>query len=107
MRSLIAGNWKMNGLTGPSAALAQAIRTQAERQELACDLLVCPPFTQIAAVGRILEGSPVAWGGQDCHTEQQGAYTGDISAAMLRDLGASWVVLGHSERRGNHGETDE
>jgi triosephosphate isomerase len=70
-------------------------------------LLVCPPFTQIAAVARILSGCPVAVGGQDCHTEREGAHTGDISAAMLRDTGASWVILGHSERRQNHGETDE
>jgi triosephosphate isomerase (TIM) len=105
MRSLIAGNWKMNGLTAPSAALAEAIRAAADRP--ACDLLVCPPFTQLAAVARILSGCPVAVGGQDCHTEREGAHTGDISAAMLRDTGASWVILGHSERRQNHGETDE
>ena len=70
------------------------------------DLLVCPPATQIATVARLLAGSPIAVGGQDCHPESQGAHTGDISAPMLRDAGASHVILGHSERRQNHGETD-
>jgi triosephosphate isomerase len=103
MRQLIAGNWKMNGLTADSAALANALRGGAA----ACDLLVCPPATQLAAVAAVLAGSAVAVGGQDCHWEPSGAHTGDISAAMLRDAGASWVILGHSERRANHGEIDE
>jgi triosephosphate isomerase len=105
MRQLIAGNWKMNGLHAGAVTLAQGIRASA--QGLACELLVCPPFTVIAAVADALRGSPVAVGGQDCHIAQQGAHTGDVSAAMLRDAGATWVILGHSERRQNHGETDE
>ena len=104
MRQLIAGNWKMFGLTREAAAIATPLLAAGP---LGRDLLVCPPATQIAAVARILAGSPVAVGGQDCHTEVQGAHTGDISAAMLRDVGASHVILGHSERRQNHGETDE
>jgi triosephosphate isomerase (TIM) len=110
MRQLIAGNWKMHGLAADSAALAEGIKagtTRTGATGLACDLLVCPPFTQIAAVARILAGSPVAVGGQDCHAQGQGAHTGDISAAMLADAGATWVILGHSERRQNHGEIDE
>jgi triosephosphate isomerase len=109
MRPLIAGNWKMNGLTAPSAALAAAIRDGAGRDGVggACDLLVCPPFTQIGAVAAALAGSAVAVGGQDCAPDPDGAHTGDISAPMLRDAGASWVILGHSERRGDHAETDE
>ncbi|MBN9559619.1 MAG: triose-phosphate isomerase [Alphaproteobacteria bacterium] len=108
MRQLIAGNWKMHGLGADSAALAEGIKAGAARAGgLACDLLVCPPFTQIAAVARILAGSPVVVGGQDCHAQGQGAHTGDISAAMLADAGATWVILGHSERRQNHGEIDE
>jgi triosephosphate isomerase (TIM) len=120
MRQLIAGNWKMNGLTTQAAAIAGTLRDIAgvptggptgqparEPSGLACDLLVCPPFTQIAAVTRMLAGSAVAVGGQDCHPAPQGAHTGDISAPMLRDAGATWVILGHSERRQNHGETDE
>ena len=105
MRQLIAGNWKMNGLRSDAITLAQGVRAGA--QGMGSDLLVCPPFTVLEAVARALEGSTVAVGGQDCHTAQQGAHTGDVSAAMLRDAGATWVILGHSERRQNHGETDE
>jgi triosephosphate isomerase len=104
MRQLIAGNWKMHGLTAEAAALAGAVR--AGSAGLACDLLVCPPFTQIVPVAALLAGSAVAVGGQDCHAAAQGAHTGDVSAPMLRDAGAGWVILGHSERRQNHGETD-
>jgi len=103
MRQLIAGNWKMNGLTADAAAIAGPLR---DAGPLTCDLLVCPPFTLIATVAGILAGSSVAVGGQDCHTSEKGAHTGDISAAMLRDAGASWVILGHSERRGDHHEGD-
>ena len=103
MRQLIAGNWKMHGLTAEAAAIATPLL---DAGPLPRDLLVCPPATQIAAVARILAGSPVAVGGQDCHTETHGAHTGDISAPMLRDAGASFVILGHSERRQNHGESD-
>jgi triosephosphate isomerase len=108
MRQLIAGNWKMNGLTTQAGAIAGKLRDAAgPGRDLGCDLLICPPFTQIIAVAQVLAGKPVAVGGQDCHTAPQGAHTGDISAPMLRDAGASWVILGHSERRQNHGETDE
>jgi triosephosphate isomerase len=103
MRQLIAGNWKMNGTTAQAASLATGLRGGAH----GCDLLVCPPATQLAAVAGILAGSPVAVGGQDCHWEPNGACTGDISAPMLADAGASWVILGHSERRANYHETDE
>jgi triosephosphate isomerase len=104
MRQLIAGNWKMNGLLAEAGAIAGPLRDAAGG--LRCDLLVCPPFTQIMTVAHVLVGSPVAVGGQDCHTAPNGAHTGDISAPMLRDAGATWVILGHSERRQNHGETD-
>jgi triosephosphate isomerase len=104
MRQLIAGNWKMNGLLEEAAAIAGPLRHGADG--LGCDLLVCPPFTQIMSVAHILVGSAVAVGGQDCHVNQKGAHTGDISAAMLRDAGASWVILGHSERRQDHQESD-
>ncbi len=104
-RQLIAGNWKMNGSTAEAQALAQALVAAAGSG--AAELLVCPPFTQIAAVVRLLEGSAIAVGGQDCHMAPKGAHTGDISAPMLRDLGASHVILGHSERRQNHKELDE
>ena len=105
MPQLIAGNWKMHGLAADAVALASGVATGAAG--LACELLVCPPFVHIAAVAQALAGSAVAIGGQDCHQAKQGAHTGDISAPMLRDAGATWVILGHSERRQNHGETDE
>jgi triosephosphate isomerase len=101
---LIAGNWKMNGLTETAAQIAGRLRRGADG--LGCDLLVCPPATLIPTVAQILVGSPVAVGGQDCHAAPSGAHTGDISAAMLRDAGATWVILGHSERRADHGESD-
>ncbi len=104
MRQLIAGNWKMNGLAGDTAAICGPLRTGADG--LACDLLVCPPFTRIVTAANILVGSAVAVGGQDCHVNEKGAHTGDISAAMLADAGATWVILGHSERRADHGESD-
>jgi triosephosphate isomerase len=104
MRQLIAGNWKMNGTAAMAADLVGAL---AAAGELPCDLLVCPPATLIAEVARLLTGSTVAVGGQDCHARPSGAHTGDIAAPMLRDAGATWVILGHSERRADHGETNE
>ncbi|HUB48606.1 MAG TPA: triose-phosphate isomerase [Acetobacteraceae bacterium] len=105
MPQLIAGNWKMHGLTADAMALARGVVAGAAG--LDCELLICPPFVHLPAVAPMLAGSPVALGGQDCHQAKHGAHTGDISAPMLRDVGASWVILGHSERRQNHGETDE
>ena len=104
MRQLIAGNWKMHGLAADAVALAKGVA--AGSQGLGCDVLVCPPSVHVAAVAQAVAGSPVAAGGQDCHPEKQGAHTGDVSAPMLRDIGATWVILGHSERRQNHAETD-
>ena len=94
----------MNGLRADAAALARGVRDGAEG--LACDLLLCPPATVLAEVATILAGSGIAAGGQDCHVEINGAYTGDVSAAMLRDAGASWVILGHSERRIAYAESN-
>lgn len=104
MRQLIAGNWKMNGLRADARALADAVRGGAAG--LGCDLLLCPPATVLGIVGAALDGSGVMLGGQDCHVSPSGAYTGDVSAAMLRDAGAGWVIVGHSERRAYHAETD-
>jgi triosephosphate isomerase (TIM) len=109
MRKLVAGNWKMHGLGAEAALLARALCAGVEARPKAMEraaLLVCPPFTAIAASAAILEGSPIAVGGQDCHPAAAGAHTGDISAPMLRDAGARFVILGHSERRGAHAETD-
>jgi triosephosphate isomerase (TIM) len=104
MRQLIAGNWKMHGLSEQANALAAGLRMGADG--LACDLLVCPPFVHVQTVAYLLKGCAIAVGGQDCHAAPQGAHTGDVSAPMLADLGASFVILGHSERRQNHAETD-
>lgn len=104
-RKLIAGNWKMNGLSG-SITLAIEIRDGAAGLREGVDLLVCPPATLVAQVSQALKDSPVAVGGQDCHPEESGAHTGDISAEMLADAGARHVIVGHSERREHHGETD-
>jgi triosephosphate isomerase (TIM) len=105
MPQLIAGNWKMNCLAAEAVALARAIAAGA--QAITADLVVCPTALHVAAVAEALQGSVVAVGGQDCHQAKQGAHTGDISGPMLRDGGATWVILGHSERRHDHGETDE
>jgi triosephosphate isomerase len=104
MRQLIAGNWKMNGLLAEAMTLAKTVAAGA--RDLPCDLLVCPPATVIRPVAGVLAGTPVAVGGQDCHGTASGAHTGDTAAAMLRDAGATWVILGHSERRCDHAETD-
>jgi triosephosphate isomerase len=105
-RQLIAGNWKMNGLSVPGTRLAGALREAVATAPPPCDLLVCPPFTLVGRLAHVLLGSGVAVGGQDCHAEAAGAHTGDVSAPMLRDAGATAVILGHSERRAGHGETD-
>ena len=104
-KQLVAGNWKMNGLRADAIALARAIALQAKEPH-ACDLLVCPPATLLAAVGAALAGSVVALGGQDCHAEPAGAFTGSVSAEMLQDAGCSHVIVGHSERRHGLGESD-
>ena len=104
MRPLIAGNWKMNGTRAEAMALAAALRDAGP--SLGCDLLVCPPATVLHAVAQALHGTAIQVGGQDCHIIDQGPHTGDISPAMIQDAGATWVILGHSERRADHSETD-
>jgi triosephosphate isomerase (TIM) len=101
MRKLAAGNWKMNGL---AAALAEAKALAEIPAE--CDVLLCPPATLVAQMVWAAKGSAMLVGGQDCHAAVSGAHTGDIAATMLADAGASYVILGHSERRADHAETD-
>src|SRR5262245_50428011 len=103
-RPLVAGNWKMNGLRASVAELARI--AQAARELAAVDILVCPPATLVAEFAAAAAGSPVRIGAQDCHAEPAGAFTGDLSAEMLKDAGASAVIVGHSERRSYHRETD-
>ncbi len=94
----------MHGLAADGLALARAVAAGGEG--IHAEILVCPPATLVAAVAAALAGSPVATGGQDCHANPKGAHTGDIAAAMLADAGATYVILGHSERRADHAETD-
>jgi triosephosphate isomerase len=105
IRPLIAGNWKMNGLRaflGEFEAMLAGASDVADK----ADLLVCPPATLIAAFAEKAQGKALAVGAQDCHHKASGAHTGDISAEMLADAGASAIIVGHSERRADHGETD-
>ncbi|HWY62663.1 MAG TPA: triose-phosphate isomerase [Rhizomicrobium sp.] len=106
MRQLIAGNWKMNGLAANLGELA-ALKAGLDNQEgdPDCDVLICPPATLIAQAAWAVKGA-FALGGQDCSAKPSGAFTGDISAQMLKDAGAAFVILGHSERRQIHGERD-
>nr|WP_280865297.1 triose-phosphate isomerase [Falsiroseomonas frigidaquae] len=101
---MIAGNWKMHGTLREAVVLAEAVRAGAGG--LGADLLVCPPFLHVPPVAAAMAGGPVAVGAQDCHAATKGAHTGDTSAPMLCDAGATHVILGHSERRADHGETD-
>ena len=106
-RPLIAGNWKMNGLRADALALAKSV-ADGVRQAGWTDreVLVCPPATLVMVVAEMVRGSGVLVGGEDCHAKASGAHTGDVSAEMLKDAGASHVIVGHSERRTDHGETD-
>ncbi len=107
IRPLVAGNWKMNGLTA-SLAEAQGIAKglAGPMAGAGADVLICPPATLIAKLSVAVGGSRVAIGGQDCHAKASGAHTGDISAEMLKDAGATSVIVGHSERRADLGESD-
>jgi triosephosphate isomerase len=105
-RPLVAGNWKMNGLRSSLSEL-KAIAEGSGNLAGKADLMVCPPATLLMEFGFWASGSPVVLGAQDCHPEPFGAFTGDISAEMLADVGASAIIVGHSERRTLHGETDD
>jgi triosephosphate isomerase len=102
----VAGNWKMHNTLAEATALAKAVRAELDALE-GVRIALVPPFTSVAAVAEALRGSRIETGGQDLHWEEKGAFTGEISGAMLRDAGASCVLVGHSERRQLFGETDE
>ena len=106
MRHLIAGNWKMHGLAA-SLGEARAIAATTRQGHGRVDIMLCPPATLIDRMRQATAGSALLIGGQDCHAKAEGAHTGDISAEMLKDAGAAAVIVGHSERRTEHGETDE
>lgn len=103
---LIAGNWKMNGLTHSLEELSELARLLTTGEAPRALVVVCPPATLLAAVAAQGASSGILAGGQDCHTDASGAHTGDISAPMLADAGAQFVIVGHSERRADHGESD-
>jgi triosephosphate isomerase len=105
MHPMIAGNWKMNGLLAQLAEI-ETIAAVCESTPPRADCLICPPMTLLALAARLAKGR-IAIGAQSCHTGTSGAFTGDISAGMCRDAGASAVILGHSERRQHHGETNQ
>lgn len=103
---IIAGNWKMNKTVTEAAVLAKAI-CAAMTQATTTEVVLCPPFIDLAAVAAEIKGSPVKLGAQNMHWEEKGAFTGEVSAAMLRSAGCDYVILGHSERRQYFGESDE
>jgi len=106
-RNLIVGNWKMNGMNFDGMALAKGVADKIKAAgDTSFDMLICPPYTLIGSVAAALSGSPLSVGAQDCHTEENGPHTGDISASMLKDIGCSFVIVGHSERRSKYGEND-
>lgn len=103
---LIAGNWKMNGLNSSLAVLEETARSR-ERLSEEVDVVVLPPATLLAVSSLLLKDTRLQLGGQDCSSEDSGAFTGEISASMLKDAGAKFVILGHSERRQRHAESDD
>jgi triosephosphate isomerase len=105
MHKLLAGNWKMNGLRTALAEI-RALTRAFVKDPVPATLVICPPATLIAEAVTAAAGGPIAIGGQDCHALATGAFTGDVSAEMLRDAGATWTIVGHSERRHYHGETN-
>lgn len=109
VKALVAGNWKMNG-TKAGLGEIKKLATGLGKAKPACDVMVCPPATLLSRMADLkaaLKTGRIALGGQDCHANESGAHTGDISAAMLKDAGAKAVILGHSERRADHLETDK
>ena len=104
-RPLFVANWKMNGLHADGLARASALARASG--DCGGDIVVCPPATLLFALRAVFAGTPVALGGQDCHVSAKGAHTGDVSAAMLADAGCAYVIVGHSERRASHGESNE
>src|ERR1700741_2852018 len=104
-RPLVAGHWKMHGTRAEALRLAEAL-VAGEAARSASEVLVCPPFVHLEAVGRALAGSPIGLGAQDVCAEEAGAHTGEVSAAMLADLGCRHVIVGHSERRALYGDDD-
>lgn len=105
-RPLVAGNWKMNGISASLGEIAAIGNAVAAGGAGGAEIVLCPPATLLMAAAKLCDGASIGLGGQDCHEAPGGAHTGDIAAEMLRDAGASYVIVGHSERRADHGETN-
>ncbi|MBA4260452.1 MAG: triose-phosphate isomerase [Comamonadaceae bacterium] len=105
-KKLIAGNWKMNASLSTNDALVKAMLDGLQGAVPAVDMALCAPAPYLAQLQTLLQGSPIAWGSQDVSAHEQGAYTGEVSAGMLKDFGCRYAIVGHSERRQYHGETD-
>ncbi|MEQ9144697.1 MAG: triose-phosphate isomerase [Parvibaculaceae bacterium] len=105
-KPLVAGNWKMNGLKASARELKGLDGKLKKAARLPCEVLICPPATLVESFAAKSRGTKVAIGAQDCHANESGAHTGDISAEMLKDAGAKYIIVGHSERRADHGESD-
>lgn len=106
-KKLIAGNWKMNCLTEEGVSLVKNIAAQTKANKFDCEFLICPPFTLLGLLKKYLRGTKIALGAQDVHFAEKGAHTGDISPLMLTDLGCKYAIIGHSERRVDHFESNE
>jgi triosephosphate isomerase len=102
---LVVGNWKMNGSRSANAALLAELL--AMHSAWHCDVAVCPPAPYLPQLGELLAGSAIAWGAQDCSAHEPGAYTGEVAASMLEEFSCRYVIVGHSERRALHAETDQ
>ncbi|MBR3676029.1 MAG: triose-phosphate isomerase [Alphaproteobacteria bacterium] len=106
-KKLIAGNWKMNCLQEEGLSLAKAVAAKVKAQKWDCDFLICPPFTLLTSIKKCLRGTKIALGAQDVHFAEKGAHTGDISPLMLKDAGCTYTLIGHSERRVDHFESND
>ena len=106
VRPIIIGNWKMNGLKASAKEIRALDKAAKKAGRLACDMMICPPATLISTLVEAAKGSKVAIGSQDCHAKVSGAHTGDISAEMVKNIGGKAAIVGHSERRTDHGESD-
>jgi len=106
-KKIIAGNWKMNNNLQESEKLIVELKNLLQNEKPNCEVIICPPFTSLTEASKLIDGSLIKLGAQNMHFEENGAYTGEISASMLKSVGCEFVILGHSERRNIFGETDE
>ncbi|MCA2005124.1 MAG: triose-phosphate isomerase [Ignavibacterium sp.] len=106
-KKIIAGNWKMNNDLQQSISLIEELKSKLQNKTLNCEVIICPPFTSLTEAKKLIEGSVIKLGAQNMYYEDSGAFTGEISAAMLKSVGCEYVILGHSERRTIFGERDE